>query len=126
MKPVFAGKGYTLLEALIAMAVISIALLAIGKNTHQQIRQAESLRQTTLAAWVADNVISESRLGLSPVRPGASAGVRHMGNQDWAWTLNIYASPDPNVLRLDVIVRDADNATGTVLQHTGFSLADSD
>ena len=126
MKPVFSGKGFTLLEALIAMAVISIALLAIGKNTRQQIHQAESLRQSTLAAWVADNVVAESRLGLNPLQTGTSAGVRNMGRQDWAWALNIQPSPDPKILRLDVMVRAADSRDTVAWHHTGFSLLDSD
>lgn len=125
MTTLSSAKGFTLLEALIAMAVISIALLAIGNNTRQQINQADSLRQKTLATWVADNVVTESRLGLAPVTPGTSSGVREMGRQDWIWALNIQASPDPNVMRLDVVVRGAGNTSTTVLQHTGFSLAES-
>ncbi len=107
------------------MAVISIALLAIGKNTSQQINLAGSLRQSTLAAWVADNVVTESRLGLSPARPGTTTGVRRMGNQDWAWSLNAQTSPDPNIIRLDVVVRSTGSTGTTALQHTGFKLADS-
>jgi len=108
------------------MAVISIALLAIAKNSRQQIHQAESLRQTTLAAWVADNIVTETRLGLSPARTGTSAGVRHMGEQDWTWTLNTQVSPDPNLLRLDVIVGKTDGQGAAVVQHTGFARADID
>ena len=126
MKPVFAGRGFTLLEALIAMAVISIALLAIGKNTRQQINQLQSLRDTTLATWLADNIITETRLGLSPAQTGSSTGVRRMGQQDWTWTLNTQTSPDPNILRLDVIVRTTGPGSATAVQHTGFSLAEHD
>ena len=124
MKPVTAGRGFTLLEALIAMAVISITLLAIGKNSRQQIQQAASLRQTTLGSWVADNVVTETRLGLMPAVPGASKGVRHMGRQDWDWTLNTQPSPDPNILRLDVNVRSTHQGAATIHLHTGFVRAD--
>jgi type II secretion system protein I len=108
------------------MAVISIALVAIGNNTRQQINQAASLRQSTLAGWVADNVVTESRLGLSSSRPGLSSGSRRMGKQDWNWTLQAQPSPDPDIIRLDVVVRDTGSDAAAILQHTGFSLVESE
>lgn len=107
------------------MAVIAIALLAIGNNTRQQVNQVESLRQTSLAGWVADNIVTESRLGLTPGALGSSSGVRRMGDQDWAWSLNVQLSPDPNIVRLDVVVRSSATGNTTALQHTGFSLSES-
>lgn len=113
-------SGFTLLEVLIALAVVSLALLALGRGSAQQVQNQAELQERTLALWVADNVISGVRLDPVPAQPGRYQGSERMGAHDWHWEMLIQASPDPGVLRIDVVVHGDPQRQRPVLQHTGF------
>lgn len=124
-KPVIQrARGFTLLEVLIAMAVIGIALLALASTGSKQVNQLQQLQQQTLAHWVAQNVITEFRLAASHP-PGESSGVENMGQQNWYWLLNAAAASDPLLLRLDVQVYADPEHQQLVLAETGFSLREN-
>ena len=116
----FSAKGFTLLEVLVAMAIIGIALLALGRNGQLQINHLNALEERTVALWVADNVITQTRLDPKSIQAGYSRGSSSMAQRDWSWEMNIALSPDPGLWRLDVVVRNHHGES--VLQHTGFSL----
>ena len=111
--------GFTLLETLVAMLIISIALLAISRAGQQQISQLQHLRNQTLAQWVADNAVAEARLNYRNLQAGFRSGSQMMGQQDWLWEMHIQTSPDPGLWRLDVQVRDAEQRA--MLIFTGFA-----
>jgi general secretion pathway protein I len=116
-------KGFSLLEVLIALAIISIGLLALARGSAQQIDTLAGLQETTMALWVADNVITQTRLDRETVQPGRYQGSQLMGRHEWHWDLLVQHSPDPTVLRLDVVVHGDPDRHSAVLRHTGFMKA---
>lgn len=112
-------RGFTLLEVLIALVVVSLALLALTRTAGGQIRSFDGLRERTLAGWVAANVLSETRIA-TPLPPvGKRDGRTRLGNRDWRWSLEVKATDDPDIRRLDVIVfaSDSDEPSASL---TGF------
>jgi general secretion pathway protein I len=71
--PSKAAKGFTLLEVMVALAVIGIALSATVRSTGQLAEQQERLRLQQLAGMCADNAFAEIRL---------KADFPNMGEQD--------------------------------------------
>ena len=59
--------GFTLVEVLVALAVVAIALLALTRAAGVQVATFDALRERTLAGWVAANVVAETRLVLAPL-----------------------------------------------------------
>lgn len=57
--------GLTLIEVLIALAIISIALTAVIKAASQNIRGTGYLYDKSLALWTAEEIMSEARLGMT-------------------------------------------------------------
>lgn len=55
--------GFTLIEVLIALAILSISLTAIIKATSQNIKDTAYLQEKTLALWVGLNELNEARAG---------------------------------------------------------------
>ncbi|MNC92357.1 putative type II secretion system protein I precursor [compost metagenome] len=53
--------GFTLIEVLVALAIVSIALLAALRAAGQGTTHAGDLRARLLAGWVAENRLAEHR-----------------------------------------------------------------
>jgi general secretion pathway protein I len=112
--------GFTLVEVLIALAVLAIAMLAVigtaGTSTHI----AGQLRDETLAHWVAMNELTALRV--SPTWPslGKQTGDANMGGRKWHWKVNITKTSDPDLLRADIDVSDAAQKDQVVSSLTGF------
>lgn len=58
------NHGFTLIEVLIALAIISIALTAIVKVSGQTIRDTRYIQEKNMTAWVARDVMSYIQVGL--------------------------------------------------------------
>jgi general secretion pathway protein I len=98
--------GFTLIEVLVALAIISIALTAIIKATSQNIKNTIYLQNKTIAGWVGTQVINEATVGLLqlPVAPDKVDGEINMMNQTWAWQAQLVNSPNPRIKKIEVNV----------------------
>ena len=64
------ARGFTLVEVAIALAMLAIALAAVGRATQGGLENSSALRERTLAQWVAENRIA-LRLGAQAwISPG--------------------------------------------------------
>jgi general secretion pathway protein I len=102
-------RGFTLLEVLIALVVVSLALLALTRTAGGQVSNFEALRERTLASWVAANVLTEIRLSTPMPTPGTRDGRASLANRDWRWQLEVQATDDPDMRRLEVRVYAGDS-----------------
>ncbi len=101
-------RGFTLLEVLIALVVVSLALLALTQTAGGEVRSFDGLRERTLAGWVAANVLSETRIATPLPAVGRRDGRVQFANRGWRWTLEVKATSDPQLRRLDVLVFSGD------------------
>lgn len=113
------SRGFTLLEVLIALVIVSLALLALTQTAGREVRTFDALRERTLAAWIAANVISETRISTPLPATGRRDGRLRFANLDWRWELEVKATADPALRRLDVLVFAADESEPSASM-TGF------
>lgn len=99
------APGFTLLEILVALAVLSIALLAALKSSGAAIANAAKLKERSLAHWVAMNRAAELELAGSWLELGVTRGQESMANQTWYWTVRSEKSPDPEIRQAEIQVR---------------------
>jgi len=97
-------RGFTLLEILVAVAVLALALTAIISGGSNAARAAGSLRDKTLALWVAHNRLTE--IDLQPTWPqlGTSSDDVKMGGEDWTWHAEVIGTQDPTLRRINIHV----------------------
>lgn len=100
-----------MLEVLVALLLLALALTALVRLSGLEARATAQLRDSTLAQWVAANALAEARLR-SRLAPGTrDEGEALMGTRRWRWRLDAQATDDPTILRLDVQVFAATDAT---------------
>jgi len=112
-------KGFSLLEVLIAMAIISIALLALSRTGAGVPRQLAGLEQRTLAQWVAQNAIADIRIKERFPNVGSREGREEMGARTWHWRAQVQDTSDVSIRRIDVSVY-LDGNDQAIAAHTGF------
>ncbi|MGN6519868.1 MAG: type II secretion system minor pseudopilin GspI [Dokdonella sp.] len=98
------GRGFTLVEVLIALAVVAIALLALTRAANVQVQSFDGLRERTLAGWVAADVLTEARLASAFPPTGRSDGRATFAGRDWRWEREVKATADAEIRRIDVRV----------------------
>lgn len=99
-------QGFTLIEVLIALAILSIALTAIIRATSQNIRDTSYIQNKTIANWVGIKIINETRAGILklPVKPDHLEQKTEMLGQQWAWEGYLSPTPNPHIQEIHVDV----------------------
>jgi len=112
--------GFTLLEVLIALAILAIALAAAVKGIGGYANNATYLRNRTLAHWVAMNQVAEYKLRKEWPEVGKKTGTTLQGEFEWHWLAVISTTPDEDLRRLDVEVRFHKNDADPIAILTAF------
>ncbi|GAA0722432.1 type II secretion system minor pseudopilin GspI [Dokdonella soli] len=97
-------RGFTLIEVLIALAVVALALIALTRAASVQVQDFDALRERTLAGWVAANVLTETRLASPFPATGRSDGRVQFASRGWRWEREVKATPDAQIRRIDIRV----------------------
>lgn len=80
-----AESGFTLLEMLVALAIFSLAGLAIVRLQAVSARSAFDLRERTMAQVVARNLMVERLTDPHPPAFGSETGTTENFGRTWAW-----------------------------------------
>lgn len=113
-------RGFTLLEVLVALLLVTVALAALVRTAGTEARNLALLQESTVAHWVAANVLAETRLRQVLPEPGSSEGQAAMADRRWSWRLQVEGTDLPEVRRLDVQVF-AEGAQQPAATLTGFA-----
>ena len=96
--------GFTLIEVLVALAIVSIALMAALRAAGQGTNTVGELRSRLLAGWVAENMLAEHRARRDWLPLGIQRGSGREGGLDFTWREEVIATPNPSFRRVDVRV----------------------
>jgi len=100
----YRNAGFTLIEILVALAVIAIAVAAVMAAISGNVSNAAYIQDRTLAHWVAMNKIAEIQVAKDWPAAGTQHGESLMASQEWPWRVTVSTTDDPDVRRLDVAV----------------------
>ena len=111
--------GFTLVEVMVALAIIAIALTAVAAKMGRMVDTSNSMRERTYASWIAQNKITEMRLANVAPEVSSSSGETYFANTNWEWRAVVSESGIENLYRVDVTITypGTDDVIRTV---TGF------
>lgn len=103
------SKGFTLIEVLAALIIVSLGMLAVIRAVSQTVSNTDYLRQKSIAHWVAMNKLEEVRLAASPPSNDETAGDVDMAGTTWHWRMTVAAAPGVDTMqRIDIKVAPKD------------------
>ena len=112
--------GFTLLEILIALAIVAIGLGAAARATLQVTSGAEEMRFRTLAIWIAEDRIADHMVRGSLPSLGSAHGAVIQANMPFVWQEAVADTADPFLRRVEVSVRAASQPDYVLARLTGL------
>lgn len=113
-------SGFTLIEMLVALAILSIAGLALLRLGGVTAINSSILEEQALAQIVARNIAVETLSDPAPPAYGEAGGEVLNAGRRWRWTRQTARSPESRIQQIEIGVR-SDRATAalTVFRRSG-------
>ena len=105
MKHPASARGFTLLEVLIALAIVAMSVGALLGTVTSSASNVIYLKEKTLAEWVALNRLTELRIDKNMPDPGKHKGNSVLGGMRWEWEEEVVELPIKGLWRIDVHAR---------------------
>ena len=110
-----AELGFTLLEMLVALAVFSLAALALVRLQGVTLRTAADLDSKALGQIVARNLMVEVQTDPLPPSIGQADGDVTNGGRRWHWSRVVKPADDRRLLQIDLTVDGQPGASPVAL-----------
>jgi general secretion pathway protein I len=100
-------RGFTLIEMLVALAIFSLAALALLRLEGATLFSTQRLADTTVAQIVARNLAVGLLTDPRPPAFGTDSGEVINNGATWRWTRETKRTDDVRIVRIDLSVTDA-------------------
>lgn len=102
------GRGFTLIEVMVALAVVAMALPAMLTLVMSQLDGTVAIREKTLAFWVAENELTRIRMQqryfTDMKLPDTDKGTVNMGSMQWYWEMTWEETTMEDFYRVEILV----------------------
>ena len=112
--------GFTLIEVLVALAVVAVALSAGMRAIAQGADGASALKARTLAMWVAENRLAQAQLDDPAPAPGTTTGEEAQAGARFTWRRTVEASPNPAFWKVEIVVAPDDQPGYVLARLVGY------
>jgi general secretion pathway protein I len=114
------SKGFTILEVLIAMAILAVAGAAVVRSTAEHLTAVTVLRDITFSSWVAENRLVEIQLDSQWPPKNNKKGKSVMAGVEWFWRQEVETVTDKKMRKVTVHVMANEDDKDSVYQLTTF------
>lgn len=110
--------GFTLLEVLVALAIVGTALGASLRAVGSLTQNSTDLRASLMATWSAENRLSQIRVAVEWPQLGNRSFDCPQGDLALVCQESVFATPNPAFRRVEVSVVDASNPERRIIKLT--------
>lgn len=98
-------RAFTLIEVLLALAIIAIGMGALLTNMSINIKQNNQLKDKIVAHWVATQAIHMIQLNLLNIQPHQTVTeITRMMGKNWYWRAVLLPTPIPAMQEIQITV----------------------
>lgn len=120
MKSTRHAGGFSLLEMLVALAIVSIGLIAALRATGVGTEGAGEYRDRMLALWLAQNIVAERTARRDWPTPAVVSNEEEFAGRRFVVRQEIKTTPNPQFRRLDVSVAAREEPARTLQRSVAF------
>lgn len=103
-------RGFTLLEVLVALAILALSTAAVLRQTQLGVKQQYELELKSYALWIADGALT-AMLARSEWPPlGRLEQKQAFQGQEWVVTTDVQTTDDPLLRKVEVSIAIAGSA----------------
>ncbi|MBM5570196.1 MULTISPECIES: type II secretion system minor pseudopilin GspI [Deefgea] len=114
-------QGFTLVEVLVALAVLGITLAAAAKLVMGSTDTLITYRSRTLASWVASNQVNQMLAMRAYPETGSTSGKITQGGENFVYTMNISPTPNYSFRRIELSVALAERPEHILAQQVFYA-----
>ncbi len=103
------AAGFTLLEAMIALIIVALGMMAVDSQLNRYVVAASFVEQKTLASWIATNKLTEISVSNAWPDLGKDEEDVDFAGQKWRCLVEVSETPVANLRRVDVSVVHPDD-----------------
>lgn len=112
--------GFTLLETLVALAILAVALSAALRASAGSTAHAEDMRTRLFADWVAQNRLAQHIAQGDFPNPGSLDGEETQAGVRLLWHEEVTGTPNPAFRRIEISVSSPDEPKHVLRKLAGF------
>jgi general secretion pathway protein I len=105
-------RGFTLIEVLVALAIVAIGMAAVLEALTSSANTAAFLQSKTFAQWAALNRLETVRLSGAAPAVGTSNHTVEYAGRKWEWQQKVTDTRIPGMVQIEVDVRPASSKAG--------------
>ncbi len=110
------SRGFTLIEVLVALAILAAALPALMNLVVQSVEGTAVAREKTMATWAADYVVQSRRLYTEERQWQQKSGQFEMADRRWYWRIDEQPTEMGELVAITISVGlQADNSLHEVI-----------
>jgi general secretion pathway protein I len=113
-------SGFTLVEILVALAIVAIALTAGMRALAQATETASALKARTLALWVAQNRLAAAQIAMPWPALGNYDGDAVQAGAVFVWRARVGTTPNPSFRRIEITVAQPQAPDYVLARLVGF------
>ena len=113
-------RGFTLVEVLVALAIVAVALAAGFRSVAQSAESATALKGRTLALWVAQNRLANAQLAQPWPAAGTSEGDASQAGARFVWRETVSGTPNPAFRKIEIVVAEPQTPDYALARLVGY------